>query len=328
MSDMYASVRHIPPVPTSVVPNTDRLALAPPREYWDKKTCRTRSEWLDKLKVSTAVYVGNLSFYTAELQIYELFSKCGYVKSVVLGLNKLKKNPCGFCFVVFSSVAGAVRACNILNKATLDGRVIRVDRDIGGEELDAQRRYGRGEHGLQWRDEFRTDFDLERGGQGGGLDYDNYQQQCMRKRARSSLDEYPVNASFLRQKAVARKSIFQGPYTFRQQPPPPPPPPPPEQQQQQQEQQQQEQQQQEQQQQQQQKEEQQQQQKEEQQQEEEAPPAADFQEEVAAAAVAPDPAVMMVTSDDDSGGGGGAVVVAEATPPPPPPPAPSSLRDC
>jgi hypothetical protein len=47
------------------------------------------------------MYIGNLSFYTTEEQIYELFSKCGDVKRIVMGLDKFKKTPCGFCFVEY-----------------------------------------------------------------------------------------------------------------------------------------------------------------------------------------------------------------------------------
>lgn len=45
--------------------------------------------------------MGNLSFYTTEDQIYELFSMCGEVRRVVMGLDRLKKTPCGFCFVEY-----------------------------------------------------------------------------------------------------------------------------------------------------------------------------------------------------------------------------------
>jgi nuclear cap-binding protein subunit 2 len=45
--------------------------------------------------------VGNLSFYTSEDQIYELFSMCGEVKRVIMGLDRVKKTPCGFCFVEY-----------------------------------------------------------------------------------------------------------------------------------------------------------------------------------------------------------------------------------
>jgi RNA recognition motif-containing protein len=35
-----------------------------------------QAEFEDKLKDATTLYVGNLSFYTTEEQIHELFSKC------------------------------------------------------------------------------------------------------------------------------------------------------------------------------------------------------------------------------------------------------------
>lgn len=53
------------------------------------------------LEVSTTLYVGNLSFYTSEEQIYEVFSRGGDVRRVVMGLDKVKKTPCGFCFVEY-----------------------------------------------------------------------------------------------------------------------------------------------------------------------------------------------------------------------------------
>jgi RNA recognition motif-containing protein len=54
---------------------------------------------VNKLKSSTTLYIGNLSFFTAESQIYEIFSICGEVSKIIMGLNKNTKTPCGFCFV-------------------------------------------------------------------------------------------------------------------------------------------------------------------------------------------------------------------------------------
>lgn len=53
------------------------------------------------LRNSTTLYIGNLSFYTTEEQIYELFGRSGDIKRVVMGLDKFKKTPCGFCFVEY-----------------------------------------------------------------------------------------------------------------------------------------------------------------------------------------------------------------------------------
>ena len=45
--------------------------------------------------------MGNLSFYTTEEQIHELFSRAGDLKRIIMGLDKIKKTPCGFCFIEY-----------------------------------------------------------------------------------------------------------------------------------------------------------------------------------------------------------------------------------
>lgn len=51
---------------------------------------------------STTLYIGNLSFYTDEEQVYTLFSLCGPVRRVIMGIHKFTHLPCGFCFVELS----------------------------------------------------------------------------------------------------------------------------------------------------------------------------------------------------------------------------------
>ena len=60
-----------------------------------------RSEQEKALLISTTLYVGNLSYFTTEEQIHELFGKCGDIKRIIMGLDKVKKTPCGFCFVEY-----------------------------------------------------------------------------------------------------------------------------------------------------------------------------------------------------------------------------------
>ncbi|KAI6078204.1 Nuclear cap-binding protein subunit 2 [Aix galericulata] len=112
------------------------------------------------LKISSTLYVGNLSFYTTEEQIQELFSKCGDVKRIVMGLDKIKKTPCGFCFVEYYTRADAEHAMRFINGTRLDDRIVRTDWDAGFKE---GRQYGRGKTGGQVRDEYRTDYDVGRG---------------------------------------------------------------------------------------------------------------------------------------------------------------------
>lgn len=53
------------------------------------------------LAQSTTLYVGNLSYYTTEGQIFELFGRAGDIRRVIMGLDRKEKTPCGFCFVEF-----------------------------------------------------------------------------------------------------------------------------------------------------------------------------------------------------------------------------------
>ena len=131
--------------------------------YRDQHFKGSRGEQERLLHNSTTLYVGNMSYYTTEEQIYELFGKCGEVKRVVMGLDKFKRTPCGFCFVEYYSKEDAESGIRFINGTRLDDRIIRTDWDAGFVE---GRQYGRGKSGGQVRDEYRTDFDSGRGGYG------------------------------------------------------------------------------------------------------------------------------------------------------------------
>jgi len=118
----------------------------------------------DQALLHTAtLYVGNLSFYTTEEQVLDLFGKVGDVKRAVMGLDKTTRTPCGFCFVEYYNRADCEAAMRYVNGTRLDDRIIRTDYDAGFKE---GRQYGRGRSGGQVRDEYRTDFDPGRGGFG------------------------------------------------------------------------------------------------------------------------------------------------------------------
>ncbi|GFY63998.1 nuclear cap-binding protein subunit 2 [Trichonephila inaurata madagascariensis] len=133
------------------------------RDQQFKECIGSRSELEKLLQKSCTLYIGNLSFYTTDLQIYELFSKCGDVKRVIVGLDRFKKTPCGFCFVEYYAREDAENAMRYVNGTKLDDRIIRTDWDAGFIE---GRQYGRGRTGGQVRDEYRTDYDVGRGGYG------------------------------------------------------------------------------------------------------------------------------------------------------------------
>jgi nuclear cap-binding protein subunit 2 len=48
---------------------------APGKIYWDRKSFATFEDHVTALRGSKYLYIGNLSFYTTEAQIIELFSK-------------------------------------------------------------------------------------------------------------------------------------------------------------------------------------------------------------------------------------------------------------
>ncbi|XP_027132398.1 nuclear cap-binding protein subunit 2 [Larimichthys crocea] len=131
----------------------DRTYIRPGNRYEQEKL----------LKQSHTLYVGNLSFYTTEEQVHELFSKSGDVKRIIIGLDKVKKTACGFCFVEYYTRTGAENAMRFINGTRLDDRIIRTDWDAGFKE---GRQYGRGKSGGQVRDEYRQDYDPARGGYG------------------------------------------------------------------------------------------------------------------------------------------------------------------
>ena len=111
--------------------------------------------------VSATIYVGNLSFYTSEEQIYELFSKCGMVKRIIMGLDRFKFTPCGFCFIIYNEPKEALNAVKYLSDTKLDDKNISIDLDPGFED---GRQFGRGKNGGQVGDELKFEYDAARGG--------------------------------------------------------------------------------------------------------------------------------------------------------------------
>lgn len=96
----------------------------------------------------------------------QVFGRTGDIKRIIMGLDKQKLTPCGFCFVVYYTRADAEDCVKYINGTMLDDRPIRVDFDWGFQE---GRQYGRGRSGGQVRDEYRMDYDSGRGGYGSVL---------------------------------------------------------------------------------------------------------------------------------------------------------------
>lgn len=67
-----------------------------------------------------------VAFYSTEEQIYELFSRCGDIRRIVMGLDKFKKTPCGFCFVEYYLREDSEACMRYINGTRLDDRIVRL----------------------------------------------------------------------------------------------------------------------------------------------------------------------------------------------------------
>lgn len=118
-----------------------------PSSYLVKKAIRRQNfESLEKSLHSKTIYVGNLTKFTTEEQLFELFQKCGRIEKIIMGLDRIELIPCGFCFVIFSTEAGLLNAMKYLKDTKLDGQVLTIDLDPGFKE---GRQFGRGIYGGQ-----------------------------------------------------------------------------------------------------------------------------------------------------------------------------------
>ncbi|EST08723.1 RNA recognition motif domain protein [Kalmanozyma brasiliensis GHG001] len=143
--------------------------LDAPSSYRDSRSHSSKHEQQQALRQTCTLYLGNLSFYTTEEQIYEVFGRVasvssgGGIKRIIMGLDRNTKTPCGFAFVEFYTHAEAVDCMRYVSGTKVDERVIRCDLDPGYKE---GRQYGRGRSGGQVRDEYRQEYDAGRGGWG------------------------------------------------------------------------------------------------------------------------------------------------------------------
>ncbi|KAE9533591.1 hypothetical protein AGLY_009229 [Aphis glycines] len=111
------------------------------RQYFDHKFKGTRIEYSKRLEESTTVYVGHLNLLSTEEDIHKLFSEAGKIKTIIMGLDKHKLTPGGFCFIEYETRAGTENCMKIMNGALLDGKQLLVDWDAGFIEGRQYRRY-------------------------------------------------------------------------------------------------------------------------------------------------------------------------------------------
>lgn len=121
-------------------------ALGAGAEYRDRRYADGPEQLEKDLLASSTLYLGNLSFFTSEEQIHATFSSCGEIKRVIMGLDRVKKTPCGFAFVEFYTRDCCLDAMAFVNGTKIDERFVRTDIDPG---FVAGRQYGRGKSGGQ-----------------------------------------------------------------------------------------------------------------------------------------------------------------------------------
>ncbi|VDD94886.1 unnamed protein product [Enterobius vermicularis] len=124
-------------------PKNDAIKVS---QYRDQRFKGSVQEQEKRLLNSSTLYIGNLSYYTTEEQVYELFSRTGHIRRVIMGVDRFKRTPCGFCFVEYYLRKDAEDAVRCINGTRLDDRIIRTDWDAGFVE---GRQFGRGKHGGQ-----------------------------------------------------------------------------------------------------------------------------------------------------------------------------------
>ena len=76
--------------------------------------------------MNNKLYIGNLSFDTAEIQLQDLFSQVGTVSEAVLVQDRMTGQSRGFGFVTMSTPTEAQEAIRRFNGTELNGRALSV----------------------------------------------------------------------------------------------------------------------------------------------------------------------------------------------------------
>jgi len=89
--------------------------------------------------MTNKIYVGNLSYRTAEDQLTQQFSKYGQISSTVIVIDRATNRSKGFGFITFEDDNAASRAVEEMNGKEIDGRTVKVsiakppkEREAGG----------------------------------------------------------------------------------------------------------------------------------------------------------------------------------------------------
>ena len=77
--------------------------------------------------MSNRLYVGNLSYNTAQADLEAAFSAVGQVREVAIPTDRETGQPRGFAFVTMADASAANAAIAQLNGSMLDGRALKVN---------------------------------------------------------------------------------------------------------------------------------------------------------------------------------------------------------
>jgi len=77
--------------------------------------------------MSNRLYVGNLSYNTAQADLEAAFAAAGEVREVAIPTDRETGQPRGFAFVTMGSASAANAAIAQLNGSMLDGRTLKVN---------------------------------------------------------------------------------------------------------------------------------------------------------------------------------------------------------
>lgn len=94
------------------------------------------------VRMSTKIYVGNLSYKIADHALNDLFAEHGSVASAKVIMDRETDRSKGFGFVEMSTSSEAATAINALNGVEIDGRALNVSEAKPMEpRSNSQRRY-------------------------------------------------------------------------------------------------------------------------------------------------------------------------------------------
>src|SRR5438132_1522657 len=89
----------------------------------------------------TRLFVGNLSYQTAENDLQDYFSQAGVVTSVNLMLDKMTGKSRGFAFIEFADATEANKAIEQFHNKEFQGRALTVNIARPREERPPQPRW-------------------------------------------------------------------------------------------------------------------------------------------------------------------------------------------